>query len=89
MSQVELDAQGYIKTQNCSTKTSVPGLFACGDVSDPRFRYNRQLHHIVLGINYFYCVSFSSRQAVTAAGSGCRAAMEAENWLENNLEKTG
>jgi len=59
-SQIDLDNEGYVKVDGRSTRTNLPGVFACGDLVDHTYR-----------------------QAITAAGSGCQAALDAEKFLSH------
>ncbi len=64
--QIKTDNKGFILVEEPTSRTSVEGVFACGDVMDPSYR-----------------------QAVTAAGTGCKAAIDAERYIEaNELKKT-
>lgn len=56
--QIETDDAGYVKVEHPTTQTNVPGVFACGDLVDSRYR-----------------------QAITASGTGCSAALDAEHYL--------
>jgi thioredoxin reductase (NADPH) len=58
--QIDLDNEGYVKVEARSTRTNLPGVFACGDLVDHTYR-----------------------QAITAAGSGCQAALDAEKFLSH------
>lgn len=58
--QIDVDNEGYVKVDGRSTRTNLPGVFACGDLVDHTYR-----------------------QAITAAGSGCQAALDAEKFLSH------
>lgn len=60
-SQIDLDGEGYVKAEGRSTRTNLPGVFACGDLVDHTYR-----------------------QAITAAGTGCQAALDAEKFLSHH-----
>jgi thioredoxin reductase (NADPH) len=59
--QLELTSEKFIKVDGRSSKTTIEGVFACGDVIDPTYR-----------------------QAITAAGSGCVAALDAEHFIASH-----
>lgn len=60
LNQINVDAEGYVKVVECTTRTNLAGVFACGDLVDHTYR-----------------------QAITAAGSGCQAALDAERFLSH------
>ena len=60
---MDLDPEGYVLVEGNTTRTSLEGVFAAGDLVDHTYR-----------------------QAVTAAGTGCSAAIDAERWLEEQAE---
>ena len=60
-SQITVNSEGYVEVDGRSTRTNIPGVFACGDLVD-----------------------YTYRQAITAAGSGCQAALDAEKFLSHH-----